>query len=58
MLKNILTFAVGFGFSASAMALEQITEEELSTVSAQDGVSVLWKMDDKGVRDQLNGFGR
>ena len=50
MLKNALAFAVGFGFSASAMALEQITEEELSTVSAQDGVSVLWKMDDNGVR--------
>ena len=50
MLKHALAFAVGFGFSTSAMALEQITEEELSTVSAQDGVSVLWKMDDNGVR--------
>lgn len=50
MLKNALAFSVGLGFSASAMALEQITEEELSTVSAQDGVSVLWKMDDNGVR--------
>ena len=50
MLKHTLAFAVGLGFSASAMALEQITEEELSTVSAQDGVSVLWKMDDNGVR--------
>ena len=50
MLKNALAFAVGLGFSASAMALEQITEEELSTVSAQDGVSILWKMDDNGVR--------
>ena len=50
MLKHALAFAVGLGFSASAMALEQITEEELSTVSAQDGVSILWKMDDNGVR--------
>lgn len=50
MLKHALAFAVGFGFSTSAMALEQITEEELSTVSAQDGVSILWKMDDNGVR--------
>ena len=50
MLKHVLAFAVGLGFSASAMALEQITEEELSTVSAQDGVSILWKMDDNGVR--------
>lgn len=50
MLKHALAFAVGLGFSASAMALEQITEEELSAVSAQDGVSVLWKMDDNGVR--------
>ena len=50
MLKHALAFSVGLGFSASAMALEQITEEELSTVSAQDGVSILWKMDDNGVR--------
>ena len=50
MLKYALAFSVGLGFSASAMALEQITEEELSAVSAQDGVSVLWKMDDNGVR--------
>lgn len=50
MLKNALAFSVGLGFSASAMAFEQITEEELSAVSAQDGVSVLWKMDDNGVR--------
>ena len=49
MLKHILTIAVWFCLSASVMAFEQISEEELSEASAQDGVSVLWKMDDKGV---------
>ena len=49
MLKHMLTVAVWICLSASVMAFEQISEEELSEASAQDGVSVLWKMDDKGV---------
>lgn len=50
MLKNALAFAIWFGFCSSAIAFEEITEEELAASSAQDGVSVMWKMDDNGVR--------
>lgn len=50
MQKNALAFALWFGFGASAMAFEPLAENEMSNTVAQDGVTVLWKMDDNGVR--------
>ncbi len=50
MQKNALAFALWFGFGASAMAFEPLAENEMSNTVAQDGVTVLWQMDDNGVR--------
>ena len=50
MLKLALKLVILFGLNSASMALEEMAEDELSLLSARDGVSVLWKMDDNGVR--------
>ncbi|MFO1391906.1 MAG: hypothetical protein U1E94_06815 [Agitococcus sp.] len=50
MIKHALIFSVCFGISSVAFALEEMAEDELSAQSAQDGVSIMWKMDDNGVK--------
>ena len=41
MIKKTLTLLVCLSFSSSVVALEEISEDELSVISAQDGVTVL-----------------
>lgn len=50
MLKHILATALWLSLNVPAMALEELPEEELSMLSAQDGVSVLFQMPNEGIR--------
>ena len=50
MIKKTLALLTALSLSSSVMALEEISEDELSVISAQDGVTVLIGLPTNGWR--------